>query len=407
MYWQILGQILGQIPGRLRRQIFLSCLIVLSMFIAILLPSVWSTNNATAQEKSSKRRVSSEVSRMVKGKSAEEIFEMLTELNEKPVPEATVDEVAEFKQKKGTLLVGMADALLNLEPDDETAGKTNMMKIGGLGLLMQLKPDDVGKINALKKELEKEDKFPEVVAQCEAYLYIQKIRKTFLSRRVSEKDFIRVAKELKPLITEHPESPYISAAGLLLAAASAYEGNQNLDGFADKFRDEFVRTFRESGNEKLLKIAAQIELDANAAVVPGKRITISGMTVDGKLFDVKALRGKVVLIDFWATWCGPCRGEIPGMKECYAKYRSKGFEIVGISTDKNIGELKSFLASEHIPWISVSDTMTVSAGMPSLKERYGIRGIPTMYLLDRQGRVISTSARGAMLKTLLEKEFGR
>ncbi len=352
-----------------------------------------------------KRPVPTEITRQIKDKTPEEIVELLRKVDAGAVPVGTVEEVADFKKKKGSILIGLADALLNTEPADDVAEEANMMKINGLGLLMQLNPDDTAKIGALKRELEKEKKYPKVVAECDAYLYIQKIRKVFLSKRVTEKDFDRVAEELKPLIRENPDSPYVAAAGLLLAVTSAYEGKNNLDGFADRFRNDFIKTFKDSGNEKLVEIAKQIDVDSRKEVVVGKRLAIEGMTVDGKPFDVKLLRGNVVLIDFWATWCGPCRGEVPGMKEAYAKYHGRGFEIVGISIDKDVSALRAYIASEQIPWISVSDTLTVSAGMPSLADQYGVRGIPTMYLLDRQGRTLSTSARGENLKRLLEQEF--
>jgi thiol-disulfide isomerase/thioredoxin len=348
------------------------------------------------------RRIPADIAKQVKDKSAEDIAGMLRELNDKTLPK---DAVAELKKKKGNALIGLSDALFNTDPPQELVEEAYAMKLNGLGLLMQLNPDDVGKILALKKEIEKEDKFPNLIAKCDAYLYIKNIRKTFLAKRVTEKDFYKVAKELKPLVQEYPDSPYVAAVGLLLSATSNYEESKNLDGFADQFRDEFVKTFRESGNEKLEKMAQQIEIDAQQTVVPGKKIRITGMTVENKPFNINSLRGKVVLIDFWATWCGPCKGEIPNMKEMYVKFHHRGFEIVGISLDKQVPVLQSFLVAEKIPWITVSDTLTIASGMTGLAAQYGVNGIPTMYLLDREGRVLSTNARGENLKSLLEKEF--
>ena len=375
-----------------------------SLFIVLVLSLVMPM---AAQETPKKplRRVPSDIARQVKDKSSEEMLEILRKVDAAPLPIDDVDVVTEAKRKKGNTLIGLADALLNTNPSDDIAEEAFLKRMNGLGLLMQLKPDDVTKILAQKRELEKDGKYPKVVAECDAYIYIRDIRKTFLSKRVAEKDFYRVAEELKPLVRDNPESPYVAAAGLLLSAASAYEGDKNLDGFADKFRDEFVKTFRESGSEKLIELAKQIEIDATQSVVPGKRLKITGLSVDGKPFDIKMLRGKVVLIDFWATWCGPCRGEIPNMKQLYTKYNHRGFEIVGISVDKQVPTLQSFIVSEKIPWISLSETVTLGGGMPGIAGTYGIRSYPTMWLLDREGRVISTSARGENLKMLLQKEF--
>ncbi len=128
----------------------------------------------------------------------------------------------------------------------------------------------------------------------------------------------------------------------------------------------------------------------DGAASTGKPVEIKFQAVDGHHVDLSKMQGKVVLVDFWATWCGPCVGEMPHVKAAYAKYHAKGFEIVGISLDHDLARLKEFTKAQGMPWPQYFD----GKGWGNLiSTKYGIRGIPTMWLVDKNGNLADPDAR--------------
>jgi len=109
----------------------------------------------------------------------------------------------------------------------------------------------------------------------------------------------------------------------------------------------------------------------------------SATTLDGKKLDLQKLRGKLVLVDFWATWCPPCRAEIPHLREVYEKYRKQGFEIVSISVNDPEAQLKQFLKTQPMNWIHIRDHEG------KLAEKYGVVSIPAPFLIDHTGKLVA------------------
>jgi peroxiredoxin len=137
----------------------------------------------------------------------------------------------------------------------------------------------------------------------------------------------------------------------------------------------------------------QAEMDAKYAV--GKVFPdFNEKDLNGEALSVSRFKGKVVLVDFWATWCGPCISELPNVKDAYAKHRAAGFEIIGISLDQDRNKLKDFIDKHEMPWPQFFD----GQGWESkLGRQYGITSIPATFLLDREGRIIGRNLRGPAL----------
>jgi thiol-disulfide isomerase/thioredoxin len=139
----------------------------------------------------------------------------------------------------------------------------------------------------------------------------------------------------------------------------------------------------------------------------GKPLKLEGKLLGGADFDWSKYKGKVVLVDFWATWCPPCRAELPNVKENYEKYHGKGFEVIGVSLDKEQGELEDFIKSQKLPWANLFPEKPEDRFWSHpLVEKFGIEGIPFTVLVNREGKVVALNVRGEGLGEELEKALG-
>ncbi len=130
---------------------------------------------------------------------------------------------------------------------------------------------------------------------------------------------------------------------------------------------------------------------------------ISLRTPAGDTLALSSLKGKYVLIDFWASWCGPCRRENPNVVKMYEKFKGKPFEIFGVSLDKDHDSWIKAIKADNLGWKHVSDLLFWQS---SVVGDFGIQGIPQTYLLDKQGVIIAKNLRGPALEAKLDEVLG-
>lgn len=174
-----------------------------------------------------------------------------------------------------------------------------------------------------------------------------------------------------------------------------------------KALNELLPLFKSSSVPAIQRRATVVEGMVRRLNLVGQPLELEGTLLDGQPFDWESYRGKVVLVDFFANWCGVCREEVPTVLQAYKAYQGKGFEVVGVSLDKQprFATMYQQETGFQFPTLFSSNPQAMEWNSP-LAVKYGVTSLPRAILVDQQGNVVTTVARGRNLVRYLEKLLG-
>lgn len=233
---------------------------------------------------------------------------------------------------------------------------------------------------------------------------VTKIKADVRSGKTTESALGDDLKQFDVLLAEHQGEKTDAVAEILLMKARLYsevfQNTAKADELMKQLKSEFqgTRLVAELEQQETMEAAAKKIQDSLA--VGAKFPDFSETDVDGKPLSVADQKGKVVLIDFWATWCPPCRAEIPNVVATYKKYHDQGFDIIGVSLDQEREKLLSYTKQNEMTWPQFFDGQGWGN---KLAVKYGIESIPATYLLDGNGVIIAKDVRGEALEPAVAK----
>ena len=255
---------------------------------------------------------------------------------------------------------------------------------------------------------------------------------TFFNKAIEHDWFLENEAIAKAYLKEYPEGPVRPLARIVVTMARAQAGGyaealasfrllidalnsaDQLD-FAANFADSLAGLATSSGEIDVAREVYATLLQKFGADNPGLKQKVSDdlarldrvgkpvasaqvKDIDGKSFRFESLKGKYVLVDFWATWCAPCLAELPRIQAARAKYQSRGFEVVSVSLDETKGPVVDFVKVRKLPWVQIHNATCVG----DLVQAFGVSTIPATFLVDPKGTIVRLDLRGPALDKALD-----
>ncbi len=199
----------------------------------------------------------------------------------------------------------------------------------------------------------------------------------------------------KKFITENPDA-YVSVLLLENFLMRQYLTVDEVKGYFEKLDKSLLETKSAKNIKKALGITPKVSMNKPAP-------NFEAPSPEGKTISLKESLGKVTIIDFWASWCGPCRAENPNVVAMYNELHSKGLNIIGVSLDKDAAKWKEAIAKDGLTWNHVSN---LKFWDEPIAQQYNVQSIPATFILDAKGNIVAKDLRGEALKAKIKELLG-
>ena len=235
---------------------------------------------------------------------------------------------------------------------------------------------------------------------------VGKVKTKLQAGTATEADLAPELQSFDALLAEHKDEKTDDVADILMLKAMLYAQVLKDDAKATAELQQLKTDFPATTDAKkadsiiasLAQQAAANKIQRSLSVgTPFPDFQVADL--DGKPLSVARDKGKIVLIDFWATWCGPCVHELPNVQKVYGQYHDKGFDIIGVSLDQDKDKLTSFLQQKQMTWPQYFDG---KGWGNKLAGTYGVNSIPATYLVGKDGKIIGKDLRGDALENAVK-----
>ncbi len=318
-------------------------------------------------------------------KTADELWQHIQQLQQGPSARPTSQD--EAKTVMTAFLTDLDQALgafIDRYPQDERHWEAEHTRVA-VGLFRAQVEDKTPDRAAAEKKLNEiinAAAAPEKVRK-EARCTLIELQNDGLDDSSKPADRAAVEKEIVAFQKDYPQDPRTTALSLMRVGL-----------FEQTDPDKAASLLKELAKDPDPELQGEVQQRLKLLELRKKPVELQFTAVDGREVNLDKWRGKVVLLDFWATWCPPCRAEMPNVVATYRKYHDKGFEIVGISLDRDKNKLLAFTKENGMVWPQYFDGQ---AWQNAISQRFEVRSIPTAWLLDKTGKLRAADLHGAAL----------
>lgn len=241
-------------------------------------------------------------------------------------------------------------------------------------------------------------------AQSELSALVMKVRADIQSGKTNEAALSDDLKQFDAVLAEHKGEKTDAVAQILYMKAALYSEVLHNDAKAKELLAQLKTEFKDTSFVALLEKQMEAQKIRDSLVVGTNFPDFKVEDVGGHPLSIARDNGKVILVDFWATWCPPCRMEMPNVIATYQKYHGQGFDIIGVSLDQDKQQLLDYTKDQNMPWPQFFDGQKWDN---KLAVKYGVESIPSNYLLDSTGKIIGKDLRGEELEAAVAQALSK